>query len=232
MLTIESSGTVAGACIFQDERVIATKMIDNGLTHSQKLMGCVDEVVQEARINKKQLTTVAVGVGPGSFTGLRIGVTTAKAIAQALDIPVIPINTLDAIAYNVMLFKGVICPMIDARREQIYTGIYEADGQGNINRISDYLALSVIDLAQQLKKKQQAIVCVGDGAVAYKEILLEKLADGMVDIPQAWMYPSPISLGVKALNVWGNGNMMKAEEVVPYYLRKSQAEQKRERENQ
>jgi tRNA threonylcarbamoyladenosine biosynthesis protein TsaB len=234
MLTIESSGTVAGVSVFHHDRVIATKIIDNGLTHSQKLMLCVDEVVKEAQISKQQLKAIAVSNGPGSFTGLRIGVTTAKTIAQALNIPVIPVNTLDAMACNALLFNGIICPMIDARREQVFTAIYSKGDQGDqmlLERRSEYLALPVTELVPQLLKQQQFIVCVGDGAIAYHEQLQKMLADKLIRIPKAQVYPSPVNIGIMALNAWEKGEAMTADVVVPYYLRKSQAEQKREQAN-
>ena len=230
MLTIESSGTVAGASIFYKQRVIAVKSIDNGLTHSQKLMTCIDDVVKEAQIDKRQLEAVAVSNGPGSFTGLRIGVTTAKAIAQGLNIPVIPVNTLDAMACQALLFDGIICPMIDARREQVFTAIYTNNEQGLPERVCEYKALPIKELIPQMIATQKKIVCIGDGAVKYHRQLQEKLADRLVQLPEAQVYPSPVNLGIMAIAEWQKGNYMMAEQVVPYYLRKSQAEQMRELE--
>ena len=133
ILAIESSSLVASAAIVDDDILVAEYTVNHKITHSQTLLPMIDEILRMTHTDKHSLDAIAVSGGPGSYTGLRIGSATAKGLGMALDIPLIHVPTIDAMAYNAYGYNGLICPIMDARRSQVYTGIYEfADGRFNI----------------------------------------------------------------------------------------------------
>ena len=133
ILAIESSSMVASAAIVNDDILVAEYTVNHKVTHSQTLLPMIDEILTMTQTDKSSIDAIAVSGGPGSYTGLRIGSATAKGLGMALDIPLIHVPTLDAMAYNVYGYAGLVCPIMDARRSQVYTGIYEfSDGKFNI----------------------------------------------------------------------------------------------------
>ncbi len=224
ILIIESSGAIAGTAVFNGDQVVAAKILDHGLTHSQKLMHAIEDVMRESQTIPQNLDYIAVSNGPGSFTGLRIGLASAKGIALAVGKPIVTVNTLDAIAYNALWFTGLICPMIDARNHQVYTAFYLGECGKSPERISDYMAISIADLSRLLKKQNQAIILLGDGSLAYGHELTSQNECRMM--PYAMALQNPISVGLAALDcIQCKENIVSAFDAAPFYLRKSQAEQ-------
>jgi tRNA threonylcarbamoyladenosine biosynthesis protein TsaB len=229
VLAIDSSSVVAGVAVLDGEKLLYEAYHHHKRNHSEILVPLIEEALLSSGVHQNELDLFAVSSGPGSFTGLRIGISTVKGLAQALDKPVASIPTLDALAWNVVTLKGLICPIMDARREQVYTSLYRRRGE-ECNRLMPYSALAVTHLAEQLAEYNEPIFFVGDGLWVYREKLKELLKDSALFVPTylACQRASAIAwLGRKeALS----GNTIHYRDLKPYYLRQSQAEQKRKQQ--
>ena len=167
ILAIDSSGIVASAAIMEDDVMIAEYTLNHKITHSQTLMILIDEIIKMSETDKKSLDAIAVAGGPGSFTGLRIGSGTAKGMALVFNIPVVSIPTVDALAYNLFGSEKVICPLMDARRNQVYTGLYSFSG-ASMEIIKEQNVESVLDIIDRINEIGQGVIFLGDGVVPYK----------------------------------------------------------------
>lgn len=236
ILAIDSSGLVASVALVEDERLIAEYTIDYKKTHSQTLLPMLDELRRMVELDLSEADAVAVASGPGSFTGLRIGSATAKGIAEALDKPIAEIPTLDAMAYQLFGFDGIICPIMDARRNQVYTGFYSFfEGQANNEKEAGYsfiiekpqFAADMQDVIKELNEIGRPVMFLGDGVPIQKE----SIRTGMT-VPY-WFAPANCnrqhasSVAVLALQYAKEGKLVKAYEHKPEYLRLSQAERER-----
>ena len=150
ILALDSSGLVATVAIVEDEQTVAEYTVNYKKTHSQTLLPMLDEIVKMTEYDLNTIDAIAVAGGPGSFTGLRIGSATAKGLGLALDKPLIHVPTVDGMAYNLFGCKGLICPMMDARRNQVYTGIYRFEKQFEI--VEEQMAISVEELIEKLNQ--------------------------------------------------------------------------------
>lgn len=150
ILGIDSSGLVASAAIADEKNIIAEFTVNNKQTHSQTLLPMIEKVVDMSGIELEQIDAIAIAAGPGSFTGLRIGSATAKGIGLALKKPVVSVPTLEGLAYRVCVFDGIICPIMDARRNQVYTGIYKMD-KGNLVCLSEQKAVDIHEIMEELE---------------------------------------------------------------------------------
>ncbi|MDE7124669.1 MAG: tRNA (adenosine(37)-N6)-threonylcarbamoyltransferase complex dimerization subunit type 1 TsaB, partial [Eubacterium sp.] len=160
LLSVDSSAVTASAALTENGSVIKSELINKGLTHSETLLPLIESVMQG--YDYKNLDAIAVTAGPGSFTGVRIGVATVKGIAFPYDIPCISVSTLEAIAYNFTDENAVICAVMDARRMQFYNALFKAEN-GEITRLCDDRAISLEDLKKDLEKYEHVIIA-GDGA--------------------------------------------------------------------
>ena len=151
ILGVDSSGLVASAAILSGDAIVAEFTVNNKQTHSQTLLPMIKEVVDYAGIPLEELDAIAVAAGPGSFTGLRIGSATVKGLGLVLDKPVIPVPTLEGLAYQLAEADGFICPVMDARRNQVYTGVYEMR-EGELVSVIDQCAMDIHDLLKELAK--------------------------------------------------------------------------------
>jgi len=151
ILALDSSGLVASVAVVTEEKVLGEFTVNNKKTHSQTLLPMVDEVIKIVDMELEELDAIAVAGGPGSFTGLRIGASTAKGLALVLDIPIINVPTVDALAYNFFGTDKLICPMMDARRNQVYTGLYQWKA-GNFTVLRPQFAAEVEELAAILNE--------------------------------------------------------------------------------
>lgn len=229
ILGIDSSGMVAGVAIVTDEVTVAEYEVDYKKTHSQTLMPMLDEIVRMTEQSMEDIDAIAVAAGPGSFTGLRIGAATAKGLAMALDIPIVEVPTCRALAYNLWGFGGIVCPIMDARRSQVYTGIYSYT-DGTQVTVMEQTAMSIEELADCLDEMvtDAPVVFTGDGVSVYRQRL-----DELLDIPHLY---APVHMArqraasVAALGglLFGEGRIVSADDMKPVYLRKSQAERERE----
>ena len=229
ILAIESSSLVASTAIVEDDILVAEYTVNYKVTHSETLLPMIDEIIRMTQTDKKSIDAIAVSGGPGSYTGLRIGSATAKGLGMALDIPLIHVPTLKAMAYNAYGYGGVICPIMDARRSQVYTGIYEFEG-GVLNTLWDDCAVSFDELLQKLDEfavnRNKRIIFIGDGIPVYRE----KIAAYFTDEKAYEFAPASINrqraASVAALGsiYYSEGRTERAEEHLPEYMRLSQAE--------
>lgn len=223
ILAIDSSGLVASVAIMTEEAMLAEYTVNYKKTHSQTLLPMIDEIVTMLEIDLKNIDAIAIAKGPGSFTGLRIGSATAKGLGLALDKPIIEIPTLDALAYNVFSLDSVICPLMDARRNQVYTGLY-AFKEGEFTVLEEQCVVELPEIIDKVNKLEKRVVFLGDGVDAYKEQIKE-----LVEVPHLFA-PSHIAkqragaVGALAFKYYNENTMKTAMEHVPTYLRLSQAE--------
>lgn len=235
MLAIESSGMVAAVAIAREDKLIGEFLLDHRKTHSQQLMPLIEQLLNDLDMKLEDMDFLSASQGPGSFTGLRIGISTIKGLAQALDKGVIGIPTLDGLAYNLAYRDGLICPIIDARREQVYTSIYRWNGSHcrgqveeseGLERLDDYMAIPIRELAQKLKGYNEPIIFNGDGVYVYWDIIKEELGDMCYRAPTNLIMQKASSIASLALGRAKCDGVDSYMDLLPFYLRKSQAEQK------
>jgi len=226
IIAVDSSGLVATVAVVEDDSMIAEYTINYKKTHSQTLMPMLDEIIKMTDIDLSTIEAIAVAAGPGSFTGLRIGSATAKGMGLALNIPVIGVPTVDALAYNLWDTGKIICPIMDARREQVYTGIYEFE-DGEYKVLEPQMAVSVKELIDKLNAIGREVIFLGDGVPVYKE-LIDSLAKVPVSYAPAHMSRQRAgAVGVLGIKLYKEGKYETAAEHKPEYLRLSQAERER-----
>lgn len=229
VLGIDSSGLVASAAIVSEEALIAEFTINNKQTHSQTLLPMIDQVVQMSNVSLEEIDGIAVAAGPGSFTGLRIGSSTAKGIGLALNKPILSIPTLEGLAYRMACTDGVICPLMDARRQQVYTGIYQMDAKERLVCITEQCAISVEEMIDKVNALDQKVHFLGDGVDVYREQIIEKIAVPYDFAPIPLNRQSAASVAALGIQYLKEGKVESADEHRPFYLRKSQAEREREK---
>lgn len=224
ILSIETSSSVAGAAALRDGKLAAESYLDHRLTHSEIIMPMVERVLNMAEIPCAELDAVAVDIGPGSFTGVRIGVSAANGMADALSIPVVPVDALEAMAFCFPFFDGLAVPVIDARGEQVYAACFDVRS-GEPVRAGDHFAGSIRDFLSELPKGRR-MVFMGDGAAAHRELI-------RAFSPEAAFAPAhldrPRAGAIAALAALRLARGESAPSALPLYLRAPQAEQKRAR---
>lgn len=228
ILALDSSGNVASAAVTENNTLIAEYTINHKKTHSQTLMGMLDEIVKMTELDLKDLDAFAVAAGPGSFTGLRIGSATVKGLAMALDKPVIGVPTVDALAYNIYGFDGVICPLMDARRSQVYTGLYTFADSCEFSVIKEQCAVAIEEIIEEVNARGEKTVFLGDGVPVHRETLAKLLKVPYSFAPAHIGLQNAASLASLAEIRYGKGMYESAAEHAPDYLRVSQAERERE----
>lgn len=238
ILAIDSSGTVASVALLEDEILRAECTVNNRLTHSQTLMPMLEQALSMAQWDITEVDVVAVAAGPGSFTGLRIGSASAKGLAFALGKPIAQISTLEAMAYGVYGYEGLICPMMDARRSQVYTGLYsfgspgEGAGKGaalSLRCIMEPAALSVEEITAKINELGERTVLTGDGVSACRDAIGRFLEVEYTIAPPHVNRQRAASVGALAFEHASRGLLVSAAEHVPEYLRLSQAERERKK---
>ncbi|MCR5268825.1 MAG: tRNA (adenosine(37)-N6)-threonylcarbamoyltransferase complex dimerization subunit type 1 TsaB [Lachnospiraceae bacterium] len=223
ILSIDSSGLVATVALLEDDVVIAEYSVNNKMTHSQTLVPMLDEIKKMTDLDLASIDAIAVAKGPGSFTGLRIGSATVKGLGLALEKPVIPVGTVDALSYNAWGYAGLICPIMDARREQVYTGIYRFQGtQWEI--VKEQCAIGIAELMDILNGMDGTVLFLGDGCPVYQAQIEECMKIPFSFAPAHMNRQRAAALGVLAMEYYKRGITESADEHRPEYLRKSQAE--------
>lgn len=225
ILALDSSGLVASVAIVTEEETLAEYTVNYKKTHSQTLLPMLDEVAKMIELDMEQIDAIAVAGGPGSFTGLRIGAATAKGLGLALKKPLIHVPTLDGLAYNLYGVGGLVCPIMDARRNQVYTGIYKLEDGMEV--VEEQMAIAVSELADKLNAYGQSVTFLGDGVPVYKELLEEQLCVPYRFAPVHMNRQRASSLGALGLRYYAEGKIETAIEHQPDYLRVSQAERER-----
>ena len=226
ILGIESSSLVASAAVVENEVTLAEYTVNYKKTHSQTLLPMIDEMMRLLDMEPSAVDAIAVSGGPGSFTGLRIGSATAKGLGLALKKPLIHVPTLDAMAYGLFGASGLICPMMDARRQQVYTGIYRFEERFEI--VMEQSALAVADLAERLNALGERVIFLGDGVPVYEKQLAETLTVPYCFAPAHVNRQRAASVAALGDVYFAEGKTETAAEHKPDYLRKSQAERERE----
>lgn len=220
---IDTCCMAATAALMDDTKLIAQTVINHDRTHSQMMMPQVETMMKQAERDMMDVDCFAAAVGPGSFTGVRIGVATAKALAQAANKPCVAVSTLHALAFNNMTFSGVVCPILDARRGQVYNALFQ--GGKTLTRLCDDRAIAMEDLLIELKENESDILFCGDGTFAFREMIEEILGDRAVFASR--MQNLNLAAAVAELALLGEGREVAYWDLVPQYLRLSQAERER-----
>lgn len=227
ILAIEGSSQVASVAVLTDDIITVEYTLNHKITHSQTLMPMIDEIVRRTETDMSQLDAIAISGGPGSFTGLRIGSATGKGLAQALDIPIVHVPTLDAMAYNAWGFDGIICPIMDARRSQVYTGIY-AFNNGEFEVLMPSSAMAIEELIDKVIGYNLPVLFIGDGIPVFRDIIREKIGEAAYFAPANINRQRAASVAVLGGEYFKAQNVVPAAEHLPEYLRTSQAERERE----
>lgn len=227
ILGIDSSGMVASAAITADDVLVAEFTVNNKQTHSQTLLPMIDQVVQMSGIALQEMDAIAIAAGPGSFTGLRIGASTAKGLGLALDKPIVPVPTLEGLAYRLVGSRGLICPMMDARRNQVYTGIYRVSA-GHLEVVAEQKAVDVQEILQELAEYQEPVTFLGDGVPVYQGTITQLYRGEYQLAPLHMSRQSAAAVAALGEIYYRQGKIETAQEHHPVYLRKSQAERERE----
>lgn len=218
ILAVDTSSFPASVAILEDGIILGESVIRNQRKHSQNLMQMTEKLFDDLGMDISEIDIFSVTVGPGSFTGLRIGISSVRAFAQAMNKPVIGVNTLEALAYNLACCDKVVIPMLDARRNEVFTAAYKFEN-GVINEVIAPCVMTIGELNEEFKNK--SVIYVGDGAIAHKD----ELADG--DFATANLMEVRAS-SVAALAYTKADKGSHYNEIQPLYLRKSQAERELE----
>jgi tRNA threonylcarbamoyl adenosine modification protein YeaZ len=226
ILALDSSGLVASVAVAEDDVLLAEYTVNYKKTHSQTLLPMLDEVAQMIELDLKTIDAIAVAGGPGSFTGLRIGSATAKGLGLALDKPLVHIPTVDALAWNLYGSHDLICPIMDARRNQVYTGVYRFEGE-RFQILQEQTPMAVAELAQLLNQRGEKVCFLGDGVPVYRELLAELLKVPYQFAPAHLNRQRASAVAVLAMQYVREGRIETAAEHAPDYLRLSQAERER-----
>ncbi|MEG1848794.1 MAG: tRNA (adenosine(37)-N6)-threonylcarbamoyltransferase complex dimerization subunit type 1 TsaB [Lachnospiraceae bacterium] len=229
IVAIDSSGLTASIAVVEDDILLAEYTIQYKKTHSQTLLPMMEAITKMIELDLDTIDAIAVAAGPGSFTGLRIGSATAKGMGLALKKPLIAVPTLDALAYNLYGTNQLICPIMDARRGQVYTGIYEfcTTSIQELHVIEPQCAVSIEDIIAKLNMMQRETIFVGDGIPVYADILGRDVTVPFSLAPAHRNRQSAASLAVLAQQYYREGKTETAEAHQPIYLRLSQAERER-----
>ncbi len=220
ILAIESSATAASVALTEDNKLISCYTVNHTLTHSETLMPMIDRILKVSETDINTLDYIACISGPGSFTGLRIGAATAKGLALGLDKKIVPVPTLDALAYNLYNCSSVICPVMDARRNQAYFAFYTWRN-GKFERITDYYCETFDKVIEMAKNYDKDVLFVGDGLKVFTEIILE---NGFRVAPPNCNLQNAASVASLAYELIKMGCAVNSEEFKPFYVRKPQAE--------
>lgn len=225
ILAIDTSATPVSCAILRDERLLVSYFSHTGLTHSQTLMPMVQSALSTAQLAMADIDALAVTAGPGSFTGVRIGVSAVKGLAFANDLPCVPVSTLAAMAKNVegLPFDGIVCCVMDARCRQVYCALFSQDGDGNQRRLTPDEAIPLDELRDRLMSLDRPIMFVGDGSQLCYDALAESLAHCVL-APLPCRLQSAVGAAMEARDALEKGQTVNAQELLPTYLRLPQAE--------
>lgn len=230
ILGIESAALVASVAIIDEDITIAEYTTNFKKTHSETLLPMLDEIIKMTGIDCSELSAIAISGGPGSFTGLRIGAACAKGLGLALDLPLIHVPTLDAMALNIYSPDEIIVPIMDARRNQVYTGIYKNDC--NLEIIKESMAVAIDELFEILKdldnkEKIKKIIFLGDGVPVFREYIDKNLETAHDFAPANLNRQRASNIAMLGLKMLKEGKSLLSDDMRPEYLRKSQAERER-----
>lgn len=223
VLGLDSSGLVASVAVVEDDNLLGEYTVNYKKTHSQTLLPMLDEVVRMIELPLETIDAVAVAGGPGSFTGLRIGSATAKGLGLALNVPIVNVPTVDALAYNLVGHQSLVCPLMDARRNQTYTGLYRFR-QNEMEVVREQCAVGIDEIAEEINRRGEPVVFLGDGVPVFRAYLKEHLLVPWSEAPAHVAKQRAGAVAALGLRYVSEGRYETAEAHRPEYLRLSQAE--------
>lgn len=225
ILAFETSAKAASVALLEDGKLLGESYQNTGLTHSQTIMVMAEDLLKQCGKTVADLTGIGVANGPGSFTGIRIGVAAAKGFAWGAELPCVGVSTLAAMAVGLGVWKGYVCPVMDARRSQVYNALFHVDC-GKYTRIREDRAISLLELGEDVKNLSEPIFLVGDGSVLCYNALSE-MVPGLVLPPEHRLHQRAAGVALEAERMLKSGGSFPGEALVPNYLRLSQAERER-----
>ncbi len=226
ILALDSSGLVATVAILEDDQTLAEYTVNYKKTHSQTLLPMLDEIVKMTEFDLSTIDAIAVAGGPGSFTGLRIGAATAKGLGLALSKPLVHVPTVDGLAYNLYGNTGLICPIMDAKRNQVYTGLYRFEN-GDFQVVEEQMAISVQDLMDKLNEYNEKVTFLGDGVPVYRAQIEAALKTEHYFAPAHLNRQRATAVAALGMKYFAEGKVESAAQHRPDYLRLSQAEREK-----
>ncbi|MDE6107673.1 MAG: tRNA (adenosine(37)-N6)-threonylcarbamoyltransferase complex dimerization subunit type 1 TsaB [Oscillospiraceae bacterium] len=225
ILALESSAVACSVCVTDEEELIAQSYENSGLTHSVTLLPMAKELLKNCGLTLEDMDVIAVAAGPGSFTGLRIGVSAAKGLAWALDKPCAKVSTLEAMAWGIASMAGELCPVMDARRSQVYNARFSSDGK-TVTRLTPDRAIGLEELGEELKSRGEEQLLVGDGAMLCYNYFSDMGLKVRLPTPNL-RYQTAWGVARGGLELAHAGKLVSANELLPEYHRLSQAERER-----
>ena len=232
VLALDSSGLVASVAVVENEECIAEYTINYKKTHSQTLLPMLETVRNMIDLDLETIDAIALAAGPGSFTGLRIGSATAKGLGMALGKPLVCVPTVEGLAYNLYGTDKLVCPLMDARRNQIYTGIYEfvkGEDRFILSPVKEQCAISLEEIIDIINELQREVIFIGDGVPGFLEQLKDKVLVPFTVAPAGYNRQRASAIAGVALEYIRKGKIETAAEHQPEYLRLSQAERERKK---
>ena len=228
ILALDSTAQVGSVALCRDETLIAEYTLNTGHTHSETLLPMVESVLKIAGYTVDDVDLFVCTAGPGSFTGVRIGASTVKGIAFGKGKPCIGVSTLEALALNGIMLKGILCPAMNARRQQVYNALFDCDGT-SLSRLCEDRALAITELGEELTEKypDRPVYLVGDGARLVYEALHDTLGERLVLLPERLIHQSGYNTAMAGLRLYREGVRTTDAELAPVYLRPSQTERMR-----
>ena len=223
VLGIESATPVAATAVVTEDKIMAERMVNNRRTHSVNLLPMIRDVLNDAGIDKSQLDGIAVTTGPGSFTGLRIGMSTAKSLAQVLRLPVAGISTMESLVHPLTGLPGLACPILNARKNELYAALYRSNGR-QLSCLLPAFAVGVEKLASLLDVYDEPITFLGDGTEEYRNTLMELLGVQARFAPGSAAFPRGAAVAELGLRTLKSGAGADPLDLLPYYTRESEAE--------
>lgn len=234
ILAVDSSSLTASVAIVEDDITVAEYTVNYKKTHSQTLLPMLDEIVKMTEQDLQTVDAIALAAGPGSFTGLRIGSATVKGLAQALSKPVISVPTVDGLAGNLYGTDKLVCPVMDARRNQTYTGLYEFvknEEEYEMHCIRQQCAVDIVEIISAINELGREVIFLGDGVPVFKDIIREQIKVPYSFAPNTCNRQRAAVIGWLAGKLYAQGKTESAAQHAPEYLRLSQAERERNEKN-
>jgi len=221
ILALETATMCGSVALVAENRCVAEFSLQTGETHSRRLLAAVDWLMREAAVEWPDIDAVAVSLGPGSFTGLRIGLATAKGLAMAADTKIIGVGTLDGLAAQCSAADILICPVLDARKKEVYCGFYRCDKHGMPRLQGECQVISPEALCERIN---EPVLLLGDGVEVYGPLFQERLAGLLREVPPGIYFPRAANIGLLASGKWLAGDFVAPATVEPIYIRASEAE--------
>jgi tRNA threonylcarbamoyladenosine biosynthesis protein TsaB len=222
LLALDTTTTVCSVALGDEKKLLAETFLNVKRTHSQRLMPVLISLLEHAGLDKKELEGIVVTTGPGSFTGIRIGIATARGLAQGLGIPVIGVMTLDALAEAAAFFEGLICPILDARRDQVYVALYRGGKEG-LKTMKPVAALALEELVAMIEKYEGEVLFLGDGVESYGKVLRNIFKERYSEMPSPLLFNRASFVLQRGIKIWQECGPSPLYHLKPFYIRPPEA---------